>query len=350
MSTRILSENGKALPAGKTMDPTRKGYLLMFCGAFCTSFAAFFVKEAPIDSSMVAFYRLFFGAAALFLAAVVQRVNLRPPGACLKLFIPAGMVLTCDMLIWHKSILLVGPGISTIVGNFEVILLALYGVVFLGDVLSWPQKLSIPFALLGLALLLGLHTGVVGEGVIKGTGLALLTTIFYTFYVLILRQTRLVKEKMAPVANRAWVTASAAFFVGLACLAGGISFKIPDFRTGVILAVLGLICQSVGWLLLSMGLPYLSPFRAGMIMLTQPAFSYLWDCLVYRTAVQPLNILGAFIAIVAIGMGIYNPSPKGKTRKPPPETTASGRYPPMSKADEKDHAPPPAGNNERVDA
>ncbi len=336
MTTRILSGSEKKTLGDKALDPTRKGYLYVSLGSFCISFAAFFVKGASVDTSIIAFYRLLFGAAALFLFGLIQGVKLVPPRSCLKLIVPAGFFFTCDILIWHKSILHVGPGIATIVGNFEVIMLALYGVLFLGEVLSWTQKLSIPLALLGLTLLLGLYTGEVGKEVLKGTGLAMTSAFFYAFYVVTLRRTQLVKEKMAPVANMAWVSISSAMFIFVFCLGDGLSFRIPDVRTGVILAVLGIFCQSMGWLLLSLGLPHLSPFRAGMVMLTQPAFSYLWDCLVYGTAVQPLNILGAIIAIAAIGMGIYNPSPRGKKRRPPPETTASGRYPPMSRADEKD--------------
>ncbi len=313
----------------------RRGVVFVLSGAFCISFAAFFVKGAPIDSSMVAFYRLFFGAIALFIAALIQKAPLRIPRQCVGIIVLAGALFSGDLIVWHKSILYVGPGIATIIANFEVILLAVFGVVVLKERLSLPQKLSAPLALVGLAFLLGIHTQALPPGTVTGVLLALLSACFYAAYVLTLRRTQSIGLRMAPVANMAWVSLFCCIFTGLFCLGNGVSFGIPDIRTGVILAVLGIVCQSLGWVLLSIGLPHLTPFRAGLLMLTQPALSYLWDSLFYGTATEPLNIFGAILAIAAIGMGIY--SPAGKDHRPTPETTASGRYPPPSSQDKVTH-------------
>lgn len=285
-----------------------KGYLLVFSGAVCISFAAFFVKGAPVDPSTVAFYRLFFGAAALFLAAIFQRVRIVPFTQTLWILILAGAFFCGDLLFWHESIVLVGPGIATILTNFEVIFLALYGAVFLKEKLSIPQKLSMPLALIGLALLLGLHESGIPAHILKGAAFGLLSAIFYSGYVLSLRQSQLFAVRLSPVANIAWVSLFACVFVGMYCLTMGISLAIPDVRTGVTLAVLGVFCQSLGWFLLSLGLPLLQPFRAGLIMLAQPALSFIWDILIYGTATGFTNILGACLTTAAIGMGIYTSS------------------------------------------
>lgn len=284
----------------------RRGYLLVFAGALCISFAAFFVKGASVDPSAVAFYRLVFGGGALFLVAVLQRTRLAPYRKTLWIVALAGLLFCCDLLFWHASIVIVGPGIATILTNFQVIFLALYSAFFLKEKMSLPQKFAIPLALVGLALLLGIHESGIPPSVALGTSLGVLSGLFYTFYILTLRRTRLTAERLSPVANIAWVSWFAVVFVGVYCLASGVSLAIPDLRTGVTLAFLGVFCQSLGWLLLSLGIPLLPPFRAGLIMLAQPAFSFLWDILFYGTATGPLNILGAAIATAAIGMGIYN--------------------------------------------
>ncbi|MCD8351526.1 MAG: DMT family transporter [Planctomycetaceae bacterium] len=294
----------------ETAASSRRGTLLVLAGSFCISFAAFFVKGAPIDSSAVAFYRFLFGAIAMLAVALVQRSPMKPSKRLLPFIIMAGLFFVGDVLLWHKSILLLGPGVATIVINFEVIFLALFGVIFLKERMSLQQKLAIPFALLGLALLLGVFEHGLPETAAIGTAFSLVASLFYTGYILTVRRTQMLPEKLNPIANMAWITTVTCAGTFVVCMITGVSLHVPDVKTLGTLAVLGIFCQSLGWVLLSLGLPLMSPFRAGILMLTQPAMSYLWDCLVYGTATGPLNIIGAILAIVAIGMGIKNPAKK----------------------------------------
>lgn len=295
-----MNQSTDTRPAGDM-----KGYLLVFAGAVCISFAAFFVKDASVNPSAVAFYRLLFGAAALFVVALFQRVRIRPHRETLWIMVLAGAFFCGDLLFWHESIVIVGPGIATILTNFQVIFLALYGALFLGEKLSLPQKLSVPLALAGLALLLGLHETGIPPMILKGAAFGLMSALFYSGYVLSLRQSQLFAVRLAPVANIAWVSLFACLFVGLYCVVTGHSLVIPDVRTGLTLAALGVFCQSIGWFLLSLGLPRLQPFTAGLIMLAQPGLAFIWDILFYGTATGFVNILGACLTTVAIGMGIY---------------------------------------------
>ena len=300
--------------AGLGMTPALKAHLMVLAGAVCISFAAFFVKDAPMDPSMVAFYRLLFGSAALFAVAVIRGERLIPSKPALSIIMLAGFLFCCDLLTWHASIVLVGPGIATILANFQVLFLAIYGVVFLKERMSFAQKAAIPLALIGLSLLLGLHEKALPQDVWRGVGLCLLSALFYTGYILTLRRSQSMKVRLGPVANMAWVSFFACVFVCVFCAGKGISFEIPDVRTVIVLAALGVLCQSLGWLLLSLGLPHLPPFRAGLIMLTQPALAYTWDVIFYGTATNLVNVGGAVFAIVAIGLGILSrPKPSAGT-------------------------------------
>lgn len=286
-------------------DLFRRGYLPVLAGAFCISFSAFFVKGADMDPSAIAFYRLFFGAAALFPLARILKQGLRPSREAVFFIVLAGLMFSGDVIAWHKSILYVGPGIATILSNFEVIVLAVVGVLFLGETMNWPQRLSIPLALLGLALLLGLHESGLPEDGTRGVALGFVSATFYAFYVLFIRKSLSVAGGLQPVANIAWVSASGAATVCAYCLASGSPLAIPDLRAGVTVAGLGICCQALGWLLISTGLRHVPPFRAGLLLLLQPALSFVWDMLVYGTATSGVNILGAAMAIAAIAMGLY---------------------------------------------
>lgn len=300
-----------------------KGYLLVFAGAVCISFSAFFVKDAAVDPAAVAFYRLLFGSTALFLIAALRRVRIVPYRATCRILVLAGVMFCCDLLTWHISIVYAEPGIATILSNFQVIFLALYGALVLKESLSLPQKLAIPLGLAGLALLLGLHDTGLPDHLLRGTVYGIISALFYSAYFLSLRRSRLHPVRLDPVANIAWVTLFAMAAVAVYCLAAGVSLAIPDLRTGLTLAALGILCQTLGWFILSLGVPLLPPFRAGLVLLAQPALSYLWEILFYDATPGVLNILGACLATAAIGMGVYSGRAPAEERRPQPEPDSS---------------------------
>lgn len=320
-----MENNPHDHPTARRLSPRAKGHLFVFLGAVCISFAAFFVKDAAMAPSMVAFYRLVFGGVALLIVALLRRERLRAAWPVLSVVLLAGFLFACDLLTWHEAIVLVGPGIATILANFQVLFLALYGVLFLKESLTAAQKAAMPLALIGLALLLGLHEKSLPRHMILGVGLCFLSAVFYSAYILTVRKSQSTVARLDPVSNMFWVTLSACVCVGVICAAGGVSFRIPDAKTLAILALLGIVCQSLGWLLLSLGLPYLPPVRAGLILLAQPALAYLWDVLFYGAEAGPINILGAVIAIAAIGLGLI-PSRK----KPPAGGAGTIETPPLS--------------------
>lgn len=292
----------------ETMDNTpslfRRGYLPVLAGAVCISFAAFFVKGSAIHPSAIAFYRLFFGMLALFIVAVISGARLKPDAPMMRIITLAGLFFCGDLLSWHESIVIVGPGIATILTNFQVIILAFYDALVLKSRIRWQQYLAIPVALVGLALLMDLHEEALPPGALLGAGYGLLSAFFYSCYIVTLRRTQCLPNRLPAVSNIAWVSLMAATFVGLFCVIAGIPMRIPDVKSLVAVASLGIFCQSLGWLLLSTGLPHLTPFRAGFLMLLQPALSFIWDMLIYGTATKPINILGAVLALVAIGLGM----------------------------------------------
>ncbi len=289
------------------MSPSLKGHLAVVAGSFCTSFSALFVQGAAMDPSMVAFYRTLAGSAALFAVAFLRRERLIPPRGMLLLLPLAGGLFSGDLLNWHESIVRLGPGLATILANFQVFFLALHGTFFLGETLSWRHKAAMPLALSGLWLLLGISPANLPAHIAAGVGFALISALFYTGFILSLRKSQTDAARLAPVPNMAWISLFSSLIAGIFCLAGGISFAISDLKTGAALAGLGILCQSFGWLLFSVGLPHLPPSRAGLIMLTQPALAFVWDIIFCGRVTGLTGYAGACVTIAAIGLGLAAP-------------------------------------------
>ena len=94
-------------------------------GAFCISLAAPLVKGTQLDPSIAGVFRMFFGAltlAALLLAYPRWRQGWQHgwlSSALIALF------FSLDLWLWHYSIHWVGPGLATLLANFQVFILPL---------------------------------------------------------------------------------------------------------------------------------------------------------------------------------------------------------------------------------
>jgi len=125
-------------------------------GAAMISFAPVFVRLVDVSPTASAFYRTFLGGVILvgWVAFARARRVSRSPGAVAAL-VAAGLLFAGDLAVWHRSIWYVGPGLATLLANFQVLILAVVGVVALGERARWQLVVAIPMALAGLALIVG---------------------------------------------------------------------------------------------------------------------------------------------------------------------------------------------------
>lgn len=279
-------------------------------GAVMISFSAVFVKLAKVSPTTSGFYRVFFGFVFLLAIALLRR-NLRRPSpwqALLILF--CGFTFALDLFFWHISILYVGPGLATLLGNFQVFLLAGAGIVLYREASRPRLLLSIPLAILGLFLLVGLDWQHLSDTYQTGILYGLLTALCYTFFLLGLR--KLQSDGDTPLfASLMLISLSCAVFLGLKMLQAGDSFAIPDGGTLLSLLCLGLFCQAIGWLLIADALPNIPASFTGLILLLQPALAFIWDVLFFNRPTDLLNWFGVVLTLAAIHMGLT-----GRRRRP----------------------------------
>lgn len=278
--------------------------LRVLAGGTMISFAAVFVKLVNVGPSTSVFYRVFFGGVALLLLALARGERLRVGRGIWGIVLAAAFFFTLDLEAWHRSILYVGPGLATILGNFQVFILAFIGAVVFKERISLRLIMALPLAIGGLWLLLGVDVSGLPEGTIPGVIFGLLTAVFYACYILTLRRSQGVEGRLPLIMNMAVVSLGTALFSGVSSQFHDVSFAIPSLQDGGYLIAYGLLCQGVGWVLLSSALPKLPAAVAGLLMLIQPTLSFIWDILLFDRPTGPLGVLGACMAIFAIWVGI----------------------------------------------
>jgi drug/metabolite transporter (DMT)-like permease len=281
----------------------KSGALMVAAGAVLISFSAVFVKLAHVSPTMAGFYRTFFGGIMLLIILVLRREALWKGVSFLFLGIFCGLAFSLDLFFWHKSIHYVGPGLATILANFQVFLLALYGVLVLREPVSIRTMVAIPLAFFGLFLLAGIHWRQLGEAYRLGVVLGLATAGCYAVYILSLRKLQSQKNAPSAMANLAVISIVSALLLGSSAWVQNDPFGIPDLQSIFSLVAYGLFSQVIGWVLITRGLTRLRSSLVGLLILLQPALSFTWDILFFRRETDLFGVVGAVLALTAIYLG-----------------------------------------------
>ena len=273
-------------------------------GAILISFSGVYVKIAHVTPVVAGFYRMFFGAVAL-LFVVLLRQELRFKGYRYLLWgLFCSFWLAVDLVLWHFSIHMNGPGLATILANFQVFFMALAGVFFLGEKLNLKLVISIPLALFGLFLVVGIQWDRLGGDYKLGIYASLTAAVCYTLFLLSLRKIQKMDNPLSTATNLIYVTVFTAMFVALDVWHQGDSFRIPDMRSFLALGAYGITSQAVGWLIITRALPKLRASLVGMILLLQPALAFVWDMLFFNRETTVVSLIGIVITLGAIYLGV----------------------------------------------
>lgn len=267
------------------------------------SFSAVFVKLVAVPPTTSGLYRCLFGG--LVLAAIVYLRGERPTAEprALAMLLGAAALFALDLWVWHRSIVYVGPGLATLLGNFQVFILALAGVFLFGERLTWQVVVSMPLALAGLSLIVGFEWSSLGSTYRLGVLFGLMTAVFYAGYLLSLRRARAMAGAGTPSSDLAVVSLGTAALLAIAAPAGGESLAIPGWRDGLLLLAYGVVAQVLGWVLISGSLPRIPASQVGLILLLQPLLAFVWDVLIFARRITLVEAAGAALALAAIYLG-----------------------------------------------
>lgn len=284
-------------------SPEKAGVQQVLAGTVLISFSAVFVQLAHASPSTSGFYRLLFGGVFLLAIALIRRYPIwkgwGPFGwACL-----AGVFFTFDIYFWHRSILYIGPGLATIIGNFQVFFMAAVGLLVFKERASWRFAVSILLALTGLFLLVGLKWSGVDAEYKSGVVYGLLTAIMYAGFLLTLRRSQKSERRLEPLPNLAVASAVTALLLAVFVRVEGDGFAIVDGQTWAALISYGILCHAFGWIIITWGLTKVEASRVGLLLLLQPTLTFVWDIVFFARPTNVIEVFGAALALGAIYLG-----------------------------------------------
>lgn len=282
------------------------GVPLLVGGATIISFSSVFVALAGAGPGATAFYRMLFGGSGLLLFLGGWR-SLRGPdlrggwGRATA----AASIIGIELVMWHRSIELVGPGTGTLLANLQVFVLAGYGVLRLGERVTVRLAVAVLSALAGLWLISTADTTVATPTEQRlGVILGVLSALAYGVYVILLRGLLAGRTPRAQAGQLMRISFLTLPVVVAASAGRGESLAIPDARTGLLLVAYGILSQAVGWHVISRGLPRVPPSRAGLILLLQPSLAIVWDVLLLARPLSAAETAGAALSLTGIFLGL----------------------------------------------
>lgn len=293
----------------ETLSPpvlSRRGAaILMLIGAVIISASAPLVRVADVAPTTSAFYRMLFGGIGLLIWCLASRRPLKLPNPRYA----AGITLIAvffvlDLYFWHRSIHYIGPGLATLLGNLQVFILALIGWVWLREPLRVAVLLGVGLALAGIWLLVGMTWADVGGQYQLGVALGLATAAVYAVFLLGLRRVQGGANALSPPANLSWIAVICVVMVAGLNAAEGHSFTIPNGKTLVALLAYGLLCQVLGWILITRAMPQLPAALVGAFLLLQPTLSFVWDMIFFDRPTTLIDLTG--VGLVLAGIYVAN--------------------------------------------
>ena len=293
-------------------------YLLLIVGVCCISTSAILVSLAGVPPSQGAFYRNFFAALLwlipygftrplaplaprsmserhglvcrlAWLAPLVHRLN------AVWIFLGLGFFFAIDLWAWHRAIVYIGAGPATLMGNLQVVFVALLAFFLFGEKLKkmfWP---GVFLALLGIAMLT--LNNPLGSNVWLGIVFGILTALTYSIFIIFLKYLEVYQASAQQTLF--WVAALTALFLLLPTLIED-GLTLPGPRALAILLLHALISSVLGWWIIVTVLKKVPVAAASTLLLLQPLLTSVWGHLFLGQGLVAVQVAGICLALFGI--------------------------------------------------
>ena len=271
----------------------RRPVPLVLAGALAISFSAILYQYSEVSPSTGAFFRCLWALPPLWLIAWLEDRRFGPRARRSRLIAwSAGAFFAADLILWHHAIEHVGAGLATVLGNTQVVLVALLAWAVLGERPPRAALASIPVVFAGVVLISGVfEEGAYGANPALGAVFGVLTGIAYSGFLLTLREAG--GDLRRPAGPLFDATLASAIGCGLYGAIAGDLDPTPSLAATGWLIVLALSSQVFGWLLITISLPRLPAALSSVMLTFQPLCAVLFAALLLDESPSHAQLLGA---------------------------------------------------------
>jgi drug/metabolite transporter (DMT)-like permease len=280
----------------------RGDYLKLLIGVVAISFSPLAVKLVVFDTNASAFYRSFY-AAVFFLALSLLNYKSQFSVKHKKWLMPsviAGFFLGADLVVWHKTIIYLGAGPATFLGNSQILFVTVFAALVYREKITKEFYLILAIVMAGLYLLTPAAGSAIGQP--YNFFLGMIVGFTYAGMLISLRYAKTLSGKTYPELLSLCALFGASAFI-IALYSFGLkndNIIVWDLKSHIIMALTALLCQTFGWYLINHTITKIPAHEGSLTLLFQPLFATVWGALFFSEWLSGLQILGIILALAGI--------------------------------------------------
>lgn len=274
-----------------------KAYLALGVGLLLLGFSAIFVSLANAPGTVVAFYRMAFGALFVLIPFWLNRRR-KPalPRRGLALAVLAGVLFGADVAAWASGVNLSGPTMPTLFANTNPLWVGLGAWLLFKEKLGYGFWLGLAVALAGAVLILGsdFNNGMTLD---RGMMLGLLAGFFYGGYFLVAQRAREIISALSFFWVGTFSSALTLLVVNLILQAPLIGYPMETWLNFI---AQGLMIQAAGWFLISYAQGYLTASLVSPTLLGQPVLTAFLAGPILGESLRKGDLIGGAAVLLGI--------------------------------------------------
>jgi len=256
------------------------------------------VRLSEVGPMATAFWRVALALIPIFIFSLIKKDSGPKPQTLsdYAMLVLPGAMLAADLAAWHLSLTMTSVANATLLANLAPVFVTVIGFVLFRAPVSRVFVMGLALALAGVVILKG-GPAALGNGDLRGDGIAIVAAIFYAGYILAIGQLR---SRFDTVRIMLWSTASAAVCV----FPLGFFFEpqmLPPTAYGwAIVFGLAFISHASGQVAIAFALAYLPAAFSSLTLLLQPVVAAILAWLLLNEAIGPMQAIGGLVVLAGI--------------------------------------------------
>ncbi|MBY5359328.1 DMT family transporter [Rhizobium leguminosarum] len=257
-----------------------------------------FVRLSEVGPMATAFWRVALALIPIVIVSLMKK-DAGPKPQSLSdygMLVLPGVMLALDLGAWHLSLTMTSVANATLLANLAPVFVTLIAFLFFSARISRIFLFGLVLALSGVVILKG-GPAPIGNGDLRGDGIAMIAAFFYACYILAIGKLR---SRFDTIRIMLWSTASAAAFI----------FPVGFFYEGHMLPAtvygwsivfgLAFVSHAGGQVAITYALAYLPPAFSSLTLLLQPVVAAILAWALLNEAIGTMQALGGAVVLAGI--------------------------------------------------
>ena len=270
----------------------------LIIGVMAISFSPLAVKQVVFTPTVSAFYRCFYaGLFLLIWSGINYKTELKSTNY--KWFLPVAIgsiAFAIDLIFWHKSIVYIGAGPATFLGNSQFVFVAIFAFFVFKEKISGAFVALASVIMAGLYLLMPHFTSVVSRP--TGYLYGMIVGITYAVFLICLRYAKKLSDHTYPeIFSLSFTFTISAVLIGLyAVFVEGSRLLVFDIHSHVLMALTSFFAQTLGWYLIKTNMTKIDAHKGSLLLIGQPILATVWGIILFWEPMSALQVVGVVMA------------------------------------------------------